>query len=286
MLLSPSGRGVLAPPGRPSSRYYEHVFYSLLQHGMTTNGTPRSVVDVGSSAPPFLEHIEFLPDRTILAPFFRDYNSSNGYNSTEEQTHAAPLGIKQITEDFAEWIPTKRWGIAVCMQTLEHVANPSAFLAKLRKVSDITIVSVPYRWQDHLKTEHLSHDISEATIKTWVELDSNAHAYEELHAISISIIRDIKARMLLVFSNKNQTSTSKVLPSVPSSSFFFLSSTLLSPFLLTTLFFLTVAGRAPPPPPTGEEKEEARKGGCLGNYSNEHRGGIRLRLLHVICICH
>ena len=113
MLLSPSGRGVLAPPGRPSLRYYEHVFYSLLQHGMTTNGTPRSVVDVGSSAPPFLEHIEFLPDRTILAPFFRDYNSFNGYNSTEEQTYAAPLGIEQITEDFAEWIPTKRWGMSM-----------------------------------------------------------------------------------------------------------------------------------------------------------------------------
>ena len=214
-LLSTREHGHLAPPGRSgNSRYYKHVFNLLLEHGMSaSDGVPQSVVDIGSGAPPFLEHISFLPDRTILAPFFRMYDSS-AYNSTEEQMYVAPPGIYQITTDFLDWAPARHWGIALCMQTLEHVPSPGAFLAKLRQISDITIISVPYRWQDYKKVEHLHHNISEETVHAWVKQDRRLDSYVEPFEVTQSVITEADsrktstrtpARIVLVFFNTLRT---------------------------------------------------------------------------------
>ena len=148
--------------------------------------TASSILDVGSAQPPFLSQFGFVPNRTILAPFFRDYSQSMSksanrknrynYNSNHERSYVAPPGIATIKADFATWQPPAnlaetRYDVAISMQTLEHVTQPAAFLRKLRQISKHTIITLPYRWNDTAET-HVWHNVDEHQVAGWNEQGS------------------------------------------------------------------------------------------------------------------
>lgn len=90
--------------------------------------------------------------------------------------------------DFMTWEPPQHFDIAVCLQCIEHVENPKAFLQKLLTISDIQVVSVPYLWDP--TPDHVSNHISEETIEAWADKKP----------IESEIVRDFqRQRIVMVF---------------------------------------------------------------------------------------
>jgi hypothetical protein len=57
-------------------------------------------------------------------------------------------GVHSYVADFLTWQPPQHMTVVTCLQVLEHLPNEAVyeFGAKLRAISDHTIVSVPYMW--------------------------------------------------------------------------------------------------------------------------------------------
>lgn len=58
-------------------------------------------------------------------------------------------GVTSFVADFMTWQPPHHMSVVTCLQVLEHLPNEVVFEfgAKLRAISDYTIVSVPFMWK-------------------------------------------------------------------------------------------------------------------------------------------
>lgn len=157
---------------------------------------PTSIVDVGSSWPPFLRSVNWMKgDRTIVSKYFP---SGGGPVSACKQGGGKckdpHSDIQVVMEDFYEWKPDKTYDVVLCSQVLEHVDDPKRFLRKLLATGRTVLASVPYHWKDYNLDFHKHHYLGLDDMRTWAGRDEiYSFVAEEDHGGSMS------RRLLAVF---------------------------------------------------------------------------------------
>ncbi len=133
--------GSLGPSGtnRKHLRYYDTLFYATLQYGANA----KSIIEVGCASDPFIQYLDWIDQRTCVAPYFVEYGDFAKTNKD--------LGTKitTVTADFMEYqLPNgKQFDLLLCNQVLEHVPDPASFMKKLIESATTSIISVPYNWE-------------------------------------------------------------------------------------------------------------------------------------------
>lgn len=144
---------------RKDHQYYRDVWCALKFLG----GGARSIVDVGSSVPPFLLSADWIPERELISKYFPGNERPCGIS-----THCLLQdGIQANIQDFMKWHEQKTYDIAIAMQVVEHVKNPTLFMRKLLKTGRLVVVTVPYRWDDNQMKFHKQHKISMQDVRKW-----------------------------------------------------------------------------------------------------------------------
>lgn len=69
------------------------------------------------------------------------------------------LGEWRSGVDLDFWSPEQDFDVAICFETLEHVANPNHLAAEITRAKRLVIVSVPTRPTMHMNPFHL-HDFT------------------------------------------------------------------------------------------------------------------------------
>lgn len=73
--------------------------------------------------------------------------------------------IQWIKADFMAWQPDRIYDVAMCLQVLEHVKDPSAFLKAILAVSRVAVVSVPFNWAP--THDHTHHRLKTDVFEKW-----------------------------------------------------------------------------------------------------------------------
>lgn len=76
-------------------------------------------------------------------------------------------GVETVAGDFLTWQPDTTFDLVLCLQVLEHLADPAPFCRKLLAASRVVIVSVPYRWPKGLCRYHVQDPVDEAKLAGW-----------------------------------------------------------------------------------------------------------------------
>jgi len=72
-----------------------------------------------------------------------------------------------VAHDLDLWEPTFEYDVAVCFETLEHLADPLRFVAVLKRARRAIAVSVPTVPTKHFNEHHL-HDFTVDQISGWL----------------------------------------------------------------------------------------------------------------------
>ncbi|KAL3809355.1 hypothetical protein ACHAXA_009063 [Cyclostephanos tholiformis] len=166
-----SSIGSLGPSGtnRNHMRYYDALFYAALQYGIDA----KSILEVGCASDAFVRHLNWIDDRTCVAPYFESYEkyaSGGGGGNVVTNNNATDSmdNIVMVTADFMQYPVERTYDLLLCNQVLEHVPNPAKFMKKLIDSARTSIISVPYNWEDCGKEcAHVSHRITHKTLLRW-----------------------------------------------------------------------------------------------------------------------
>ena len=74
--------------------------------------------------------------------------------------------------------PGARFEVVTCLQVLEHLDNKKVrkFAKKLlRHSTDMTIISVPFMWEDGLCQQHLQDPIDLKKLTSWTGIEPSDH---------------------------------------------------------------------------------------------------------------
>ena len=128
-----------------------HLYYRIA-HSLVMQYAPSgTLLDVGGGVHLGCRYLEWYPhDKTVL-----DVNGG-------ELDNAAV-----IQSDVTHWDTDHRYNVALCLQVLEHLPDPSAIAAKLRKWAEIVVVSVPYKWAADRQGQHEHHNLDLGTVSDW-----------------------------------------------------------------------------------------------------------------------
>lgn len=136
-----------------------HFAYYRVARSLAQEIAPRarSILDVGSNGCPHLDWFEHA-ERKVSVDLVTPY--------------CGP-GVEAVTADFFRYATNERFDVCLCLQVLEHVANPSAFARKLLSLADHVIASVPYRWPAGKCVAHLHDPVDEAKMREWFGREPN-----------------------------------------------------------------------------------------------------------------
>jgi hypothetical protein len=157
--------GSFGPRGtsRERLRYYDALYYTALQYGSDAE----SILEVGCASDPYVQHLNWIANRTCVAPYFESYERY-AVDGTEMAGNSTT--IEKITADFMNYeLPRgEKYDLLLCNQVLEHVPKPAVFMKKLISSARTSIISVPYNWPDCGKEcEHVSHRITHKKLMGW-----------------------------------------------------------------------------------------------------------------------
>jgi hypothetical protein len=156
------------PPGsRTHATYYTELFNTIKNLTTAEPGVYNTIADIGSGFPPFLRHVTWIANKTIVAPYFATYVKANSNATFYDELNR--LQIKPIQDDFMSPKIHLEADMVICCQTLEHVPDPVSFFHKLLNISKkALVVTVPYMWKNCGKVcNHHTHYISEGTLLSW-----------------------------------------------------------------------------------------------------------------------
>lgn len=98
-------------------------------------------------------------------------------------------GVRVVEQDFLAWAPDRSYDVVMCLQVLEHVADPTAFAAKLFSCATrLVVISVPYQWKRGAEPTHSHDPVDRVKLKSWVGREPvqsrvvDAHPYRRLVA--------------------------------------------------------------------------------------------------------
>lgn len=117
----------------------------------------QSVIDVGSNGCPYLEWFDWVDDRTSI-------DIRNPYSSAT---------VDSVKADFLDWEPDKKYDMSLCLQVLEHVDDAFLFAQKLLDLSELAVVSVPYKWPAGRTTGHIHDPVDENKMRQWFGREPN-----------------------------------------------------------------------------------------------------------------
>ena len=162
---APIGKLGPANTSRSKFRYYDTLFYTALQFGHEAS----SLIEVGCSSNPFIQHLDWVDKRTCVAPYFVEYSGDNDGRNSNKQIMDTKNPIESVVADFMEYdLTDNSYDLLICSQVLEHVPDSSAFMKKLIKTAKTSIISVPYKWGDCGKScNHVTHQISYDKLLEW-----------------------------------------------------------------------------------------------------------------------
>ena len=102
----------------------------------------KSLIDIGNKGCEYVYEYDWIPEKTVL-DMAGDISNLNGT-------------VTKIQEDFYTWTPPKKYNLVTCLQVLEHVDDPPAFVEKLVSITDgYLLISVPYMWPAGQCESHL-----------------------------------------------------------------------------------------------------------------------------------
>lgn len=146
---------------RAEFRYMRSTWCALKFVG----GDAKSILDVGSSFPPFLRSVDWVPEMSLVSPYFPGEGSSNPCGERDHCKTWPDISVN--VADFYRWGGRHQYDVVMCSQVLEHVDNPSSFLRKLLRTGKQIVVSVPYLWKDYHLHFHKSHHVSIRDVRRW-----------------------------------------------------------------------------------------------------------------------
>lgn len=117
------------------------------------------VADIGSNGTPLLDFFPGNPTKYSVDPM----------------TPYGGQGVTPVREDFLRWAPPQDIEFCTCLQVLEHVPDVVGFAKKLLEVSQVSLVSVPYREVPGANPGHVHSMIDDKVIATWFERKPNFH---------------------------------------------------------------------------------------------------------------
>jgi SAM-dependent methyltransferase len=134
---------------RKHLRYYNEV----LRLGKQWAGDAKTVIDVGSGNLPLILKLEWIPSKTSL-DLYRKGRLPRCEN---------------IKADFMAYAPPISFDLVLCLQVLEHLECPDAFVEKLLRTGKIVLISVPYRWPEGQSPHHVQDPIDENKLLAWTK---------------------------------------------------------------------------------------------------------------------
>lgn len=132
--------------------YYQAIFQYMSVIARDAN----SVIDIGSGSARYLDWFTWIPERTVL-----DF-AHKGQRP----------GITTIAADFTTFHPPQAYDVALCLQVLEHVTDPTQFCDRLKAVARRVLISVPYRWAGGAPG-HINDPVDEEKLMGWMKLRPN-----------------------------------------------------------------------------------------------------------------
>ena len=135
---------------------YLHICRRLIE---VISSSASVVADIGSNKSPILDfygNIEKKFSVDITSPYKAD-------------------DVISVKEDFYVWEPPVPIQVASCFQVIEHVPDPAKFSKRILELSEVSIVSVPYKEPAGVNPGHINNDIDLDTIKTWFGRPPNFH---------------------------------------------------------------------------------------------------------------
>jgi hypothetical protein len=153
--------------------YYQRV--KLILEELTEAGPLDSILDVG-------------PADTPVASWGRFE-----HRATCDIRHDPKIpGARHYMSDFMELeLPlVEPFSVVTCLQVLEHLEDPAAFMEKLLTYSEFLIVSVPYRWPKGKQAGHVQDPVTLAKVLQWSA---------PLEPLYMERIMDRSERMILLY---------------------------------------------------------------------------------------
>jgi hypothetical protein len=142
---------------RSSMRYYRYINLVVRALGRQA----RSMVDVGTGNCPYLEWFDWIPERL----------------SVDIRTPYTSPAVKGIQGDIFKLNFDHKFELCTCLQVMEHVPDAGAFGKRLMELSDLLIVSLPYKWPvwPQKTTGHIHDPVDEAKLAGWMGRKPNYH---------------------------------------------------------------------------------------------------------------
>jgi hypothetical protein len=132
---------------RSDMMYYRYLEFII----RTVARDAGSMIDVGTGGARYLEWFDWIGERVSF------------------DRHPPPEGngITPVEGDFMTHSFDRRYEVATCLQVLEHVPEPGPFLQKLFSISDLTVISVPYRWPAGKVADHVNDPVTDEKLAAW-----------------------------------------------------------------------------------------------------------------------
>jgi hypothetical protein len=139
--------------GRSDMIYYKYIDYIVRVIGVNA----KSIIDVGSGNSPYLEWFNWI-DKKVSIDIQAPYSSCN---------------VEAITANILDYKFYDKFDICMCLQVLEHVKDPEPFARKLFDLSDLVIISVPYKWPKGVSNGHVNDPVDRKKLEEWTQRKPN-----------------------------------------------------------------------------------------------------------------
>lgn len=185
----------LKRPGQKKQGYYDQrqdlTYYDVVRELAYKYGKDKkSIIDIGSADTPLLENLSWFGRRVAI----------------DKKILPKPGGnITCIQADFASYPFQEGFDVALCLQVLEHLADPAVFFKKIMDLCDIAIVSVPYQWPAGMCKWHLQDPVDEKKLKVWTGREP----------LETRIVQDRKNRRLIAVYGGSAKAQAKTIPKFP-----------------------------------------------------------------------
>ncbi|RSK32913.1 hypothetical protein EJA01_11370 [Rhodovulum iodosum] len=144
------------PSNYQSGKYWQErmdmLYYQYLDYIVrTVASSAESMIDVGSGNCPYLEWFDWIPERysvDIRVP----------YNSP---------AVKGMKGDIHSMDFKRKFDVCTCFQVLEHVPDAGKFAQRLLELSDLTVVSVPFKWPEGRTKGHVHDPVDCPKLTSW-----------------------------------------------------------------------------------------------------------------------
>jgi len=210
--------GSMGPKGTSRARYgyYDSLFFLTMQYGRGA----KSLLEVGCASDPFSKYLNWIEDRTCVAPYFIQYAGGGTIASHQLAASKDMYGVEFVEADFMTYEATpaatttssavaakkEKYDLLLCSQVVEHVPDPGAFFRKLIESAKTSIISVPYNWPPCGKIcNHVTDHITLDTILEW----SKPHTPQHYTIVKEGAGGASSRRIITVFTTASPTTSKK-----------------------------------------------------------------------------